>query len=664
MTVLAAGSRANGGAARPAFGAAAALLALLLGLYAELRLGPLALGAGALLDALASGAGVEGAVLRHVRLPRALGALGVGAALGLSGALLQALTRNRLAAPGVLGITAGGQLAVTLGLVMGLAVSPVLAAFAGACVAAALTFTLAGGDGESPVRLALSGIAVSLVCAAAASVLLILHENATAAVFAWSSGTLAGIDWTALVRAAWPVGLALAVTAGLARWLAVLRLGDAEAAALGVPVALVRLAGVLAAALLAAGAVALAGAIAFAGLLAPNAAALLGYRRTPAFLAASALLGGLLVLWADVGVQALAAAAGLDLPAGLALALIGAPVLLALVAARPAAGGPGSAGPAGRRPRPLPAAAGLGLLCALLIAAGSRIGPADLGGEAAAALADDRLARGLTAAVCGALLATAGQVLQRVVGNPLAGPEILGLSQGAGLGAVAVVLAAPALGPWAVQLGALAGTGACLALLLAVGWRAGFAPMATTVAGLALALLLAALTAAAVLWADLQAAQAYIWLTGSTYARGWPHLLAALPYAAVALVVAAAARQLDLMALGDPLTAGLGERPARLRLAFLAAVALLVAGAVAVVGPVAFVGLLGPHVGRLLGGARSAPALLVGAVAGAALLAGADLAGRLVLAPRELPAGSVTALIGAPYFLLLLARSRAGTARP
>ena len=181
------------------------------------------------------------------------------------------------------------------------------------------------------------------------------------------------------------------------------------------------------------------------------------------------------------------------------------------------------------------------------------------------------------------------------------------------------------------------------------------APVRLALIGVAIAGVAAALSAVAVHAAGLLGSEVLTWLAGSTYARGWSAFLAALPGLALWLPAMLLARRLDLVALGDQHAAALGTRVAGTRRAALATAALAVGLAVAAVGPVAFIGLIAPHTTRLLVGGRHMPVIAIAPLLGGALLAIADLVGRSVLAPTEVPAGVITALIGAPYFLALLA---------
>jgi iron complex transport system permease protein len=350
------------------------------------------------------------------------------------------------------------------------------------------------------------------------------------------------------------------------------------------------------------------------------------------------------------------------------MSLVGAPILVALVARRAPAENRGADLPARRRLRTgVALAAGLAsipLLSAASVAIGAAGVPAldDLlfGAQPSASdllpklVLEQRLPRTAVAFLAGALLALAGVLLQGVVRNPLAGPEVLGLTQTAGLAAVAALLFLPGSGSEAVQIAAIGGAVLALALVTGIGGRSA-APVRLALIGVAIAGVAAALSAVAVHAAGLLGSEVLTWLAGSTYARGWPAFLAALPGLVLWLPAVLLARRLDLVALGDDHAAALGTQVAQTRRAALATAALAVGLAVAAVGPIAFIGLIAPHTTRLLVGGRHMPLIAIAPLLGGTLLATADLVGRSVLAPTEVPAGVITALIGAPYFLGLLA---------
>ncbi|TKC89717.1 iron ABC transporter permease [Trinickia terrae] len=290
--------------------------------------------------------------------------------------------------------------------------------------------------------------------------------------------------------------------------------------------------------------------------------------------------------------------------------------------------------------------------------------------DAAFVLWELRMPRVLLALMIGAQLAASGMVLQAALRNPLAEPGVIGVSSGATLGIMVLLLVANFAGsfdssrleaydatwmPLAAQLG---GVGAALAVH-ALAWRNGTAPLRLVLMGVAVS---AALYAVAMTilagWGSSRIEVLLTWLSGNLYARGWRHVAVLAPWTAAALaLLPAILPRVQVLALGDDAAASVGLDVERWRFAAIAYAGFAAASAVAIAGPVAFVGLIAPHLGRLAAGgplARQAPAVLL---AGALITALADLAGRVAIAPAEIPVGAVTALLGAPLFLYLLSRS-------
>jgi ABC-type enterobactin transport system permease subunit len=259
----------------------------------------------------------------------------------------------------------------------------------------------------------------------------------------------------------------------------------------------------------------------------------------------------------------------------------------------------------------------------------------------------------------GLALGLAGALFQTFARNPLASPDVLGITQGASAGAVAAIVLTS--GPAAfltVPAAALAGALVPGGLLFALTWRVGIDGYRLVLVGIALW----AAASAAVDWlltrAQVQdAASAYVWIIGSLNGRGWEHAVPlAVSLAVLVPLALATGRALGALQFGEDTARGLGVRvPAAQSAVVLLAVA-CVATAVAAAGPVTFVALVVPQIAvRLTGGSR--PPLLASALLGAVLVVGADLTTRTVL-PQALPVGILTAAIGAPYLLWLLVRGR------
>lgn len=629
-----------------------------------------------------------GEILVGSRIPRLAAGIAVGFALGVAGALFQSLARNALASPDTLAVTGGAYLAVTAVAAFGLAVplwASGLTAFVGGVLAAGLVLGLAGGAGTSTTRLVLAGSAVALALQAATSTLLILFEEETTSLFAWGSGSLSQLGLGAFQQAAPVVVLATGCGLLLSRRLDLLGLGDDSAAALGVPVRSTRAAGTVLAVLLTAAAVTLAGPIGFVGLCAPVVARLLG-RLVPALhrhlvlIPAAGLVGALVVVLADAVVRALVGADdAMAVPTGVTTTLLGAVVLVALARRGRDAGptrqppGPGL----GVRSRTrflvvlgvlLAAAAGTVVVGLLAGSTWLRTGDVALwlqgdGPPLIRFALDERAPRVAAAVLAGAALALAGALVQATCRNPLAEPGILGITGGAGLGAVVVVTGGVTTAASTSSVLVAAAVGALLAFACVYGlaWRGGLDADRLVLIGIGVWYGTVALSTYLLVRANpWDTPRLYTWLSGSTYGRSWEQVL---PVAVALLVALPAAfvvrRELDLLALDEDTPRLVGVGLERVRLVVLVLAALLAAMAVAAVGVVGFVGLVAPHVARALVGGRHARSVPVAVLVGAVLLGVADAVGRTAIAPAQLPAGLVVALIGAPYFVYLLARSRA-----
>ncbi|UYF99011.1 FecCD family ABC transporter permease [Halomonas sp. GD1P12] len=272
-----------------------------------------------------------------------------------------------------------------------------------------------------------------------------------------------------------------------------------------------------------------------------------------------------------------------------------------------------------------------------------------------------RLPRIALAVLVGAALAVAGSLLQAIVRNPLASPDVIGITSGAAFAAVAfLALLGSTLSihwlPVAAMLGALA---AALAVI-GLSWQRGLRPTRMVLVGIGLAAALSAGTTMMIVIGDDAAAMAaYVWLTGSLYGAQWGDVLGLLPWLLVTLPVCLMlARHADAMALGDDVALGLGVAITRSRLALLTCSVVLAGAAVAFAGGLSFVGLMAPHLAARLTGRHLARLLPAAALVGALIVLCADLLGRVAFLPKDLPAGIFVAGIGAPFFVYLLYRTR------
>ena len=302
----------------------------------------------------------------------------------------------------------------------------------------------------------------------------------------------------------------------------------------------------------------------------------------------------------------------------------------------------------------------LGVAAAVALAVAVALGPTHVPVGALAAsdiVRSLRLPRALLAFLVGGSLGLAGAALQALVRNPLADPFLLGLSGGAGLGAV-LAIALHLAGPWSVPAAAFAGALVAMALVFRLGLAAGTAldPRVLILAGVAVAAFTGAITTAIVSLANaVELRSALLWLWGGLSSASWDGVaVVALALPVPVVVLLAAARPLDLLALGEEPARYLGADVAAVRRRVYLVASLLTAAAVAVSGVIGFVGLIVPHAMRAVWGHQHRALLPASFLGGGILLTLADTVARVAFAPRELPVGIVTALVGVPVFALLV----------
>ncbi|PLT28621.1 FecCD family ABC transporter permease [Peribacillus deserti] len=277
-----------------------------------------------------------------------------------------------------------------------------------------------------------------------------------------------------------------------------------------------------------------------------------------------------------------------------------------------------------------------------------------------------RLPRILIALFVGAALAAAGGILQGMIRNPLASPDILGLTNGASLAVVSfLTMFSDADNSLTVSIGwlpaaAFLGASATAVIVYLLSWKNGMSPVRMVLIGIGISTLLqAGTTLMMILGPIYRASQANIWITGSVNGSKWTDVQLLIPVVIVLLLAAITqARNLNVQELGEEVAAGAGSRIQVQRITMLLISTGLTGAAVAFAGGIGFVGLMAPHIARRLVGGAFGALLPVAAVIGAILVLAADLIGRTLFAPLEIPAGVFTASIGAPYFIYLLYKTR------
>jgi ferric hydroxamate transport system permease protein len=603
-------------------------------------------------------------------LPRAVVALLSGAALGLSGALLQQVLRNPIADPSTLGISAGAQFAMTTATLFAPALmdsARETVALLGGLAVVAILLTVTWKRGLEPITVVLAGMVVSLIAMALSATLILANGEYMMSLLIWGSGSLTQQGWDHAQAIALALSVSLMAALLLIRPLEILGLDDASARSLGVNLLSLRLLALAVAVWLATTVTAEVGVIGFVGLAAPAFARLCGARSQKDIYVAAPLIGAAILWLADGLVQLAAAGSAEMVPTGAATALLGGPLLLYLLPrlrlARHASVSM-SPSPVRRLARPL-----LPLLVILFLVLGMIVSALLIGrgpdgwSVATGQLLDDllpfRAPRIAAAAVAGAMLAAAGMILQRMTDNPLASPEVLGVSAGAGVGLAAVLFAFPAPTMGTRLIGAAIGVLVALIALLSVAGQQEKNSERLLLGGLAVGALCNALVNAVMITGDARAFQLLAWISGSTNQITWTEASAALAVALVLLgLLPLMTRWLEILPLGADHARAVGLPLQMTRMTLTLFAAGLTAAASLIVGPLSFVGLVAPHMARLLGFGRAHHQLLAAILIGAGLMTGADWLSRIVSFPYQLPLGLFASLIGGPYLIWLLRRNQ------
>jgi len=607
---------------------------------------------------------IQQMLFHYSLLPRLAISLLVGAGLGLVGVLFQQVLRNPLAEPTTLGVATGAQLGMTIITLWALpgTLAPQFAALVGACVVGAIVFGVAWGKRLSPVTLILAGLVVSLYCGAVNQLLVIFHHDQLQSMFLWSTGTLTQTDWS-IVQRLWPQLLGgVLLTLLLLRPLTLMGLDDGVARNLGLALSLARLAALTLAIVISALLVNAVGIIGFIGLFAPLLAKMLGARRLLSRLILAPLIGAL-ILWLSDQVILWLTRVWMEVSTGSVTALIGAPLLLWLLPRLRSMSAPamnaGDKVQAERQHVLWFALAGGAVLLLAVIAALAFGRDADGWHWASGAMLDEllpwRAPRILAALIAGVMLAVAGCIIQRLTGNPMASPEVLGISSGAAFGVVVMLFFVPgnAFG-WLMPAGSIGAAVTLLIIMIAAG-RGGFSPHRMLLAGMALSTAFTMLLMMLQASGDPRMAQILTWIAGSTYnATNEQVVSTGLAMIVLLALVPLCRRWLTVLPLGGDTARSVGMALSASRIGLLLLAASLTATATLTIGPLSFIGLMAPHIARMMGFRRTMPHIVMSALTGGIMLVIADWCGRMVLFPYQIPAGLLSTFIGAPYFIYLL----------
>lgn len=599
-------------------------------------------------------------------VPRFSMALLVGGTLGLVGSLFQQLTQNRMISPLTFGTSSGAW----LGLVLLNVIAPHWAgeyslwfALLGATLAMALVVVTVGINNLSGLPIVLAGMAVNLLLGAIATAVILLNDQYAQNLFVWGAGDLGQNGWETfnwLILKLTPIFLLLVFAP---RILQLLSIGTQGAAGRGLNVSgaffLLMVIGVW----LASVSITAVGVISFVGLIAPNIALRLGFVKARSELLASIGLGATLLALTD----SLATYLGqwsLDMiPTGTATAVIGAPALIFIARRQLSAQDQLSLtlpdGPEYVRK-------GFALLLAIGAGAVLLLNIFAIPGSSSALFQwpdafewSLRWPRIVTALSAGFSLAIAGVVLQRLVYNPLASPDILGVSAG---GVLALVLTSLLFGysihelsPWVAFGGSLVALG----VLLLLGRKHDFAPSILILTGLSLTAVLEALVQFALTRVGEDKYVLLGWLSGSTYRVEAQSALTLFGLVFIASIsVLALSRWITLIATGRQFAVARGLNINFAYGLLLLLVALLCAVVTTTMGPVSFVGLLAPHIALMMGARQVKAQILLAGSVGSALLLLSDFVGQVIVYPAQVAAGTLVSVLGGSYFIYLLVRAK------
>ncbi|WP_311151618.1 Fe(3+)-hydroxamate ABC transporter permease FhuB [Neisseria sicca] len=605
---------------------------------------------------------LDALMVQNNTLPRMAMALLAGGSTATATMLMQQLMRNPLASDSTLAVSSGAQAALVAATVFApsfLAYGTSAVAFAGAAAALGAVLRLSARRALQPLSVVLAGLVVSLYLGSLTGIVMLFFSEETRGVMQWGSGSLVQDSWRDTLGLLWRIAVAAILTAFLIKPLNIMSLGDTQAESAGIPVKKIRLLSLAVAAFLSAGVVGFVGMMGFVGLAAATLVRQMGVRTLSMRLICSFIVGALLLMLTDNGLMLLKHYRGTDLPAGAVTALVGAPLLLWLTAKAPPR-------PSFQTTSDISTAAPhvprllrfLPLIAVAVSVLAFTVGRYD---ETLRLTIDPeyfvfRYPRVLLAAATGTMLALTGVILQRLTQNPMAGPELLGISSGTAFGAMSVVmLFGITSGSGWFWLTGIVSALVSLGLLMLFNRKNGFTPEKILLTGMALAALADAAIRIWMATGDFRVQLLLLWMSGSTYqATPESALTVGLLAAALLLLILPLQRWLGLLSLNATIARSVGINVPLARLVLIVSSAALTALSTLLIGPLSFVGLLAPHLARMLGARLPKQQLAAAALIGASVMMTADWLGRQVMFPYEVPAGMMATLIGGAYFMMMM----------
>ncbi|WP_368869859.1 Fe(3+)-hydroxamate ABC transporter permease FhuB [Proteus mirabilis] len=602
----------------------------------------------------------------HAQLPRLAMTIVIGGLFGIVGSLMQQLTQNNLTSPLTLGTSSGAWLAlviINIWFTHWVADYSVIAATIGALVAFSLVIIIAGIRNMTGLPLVVSGMVVNILLGAIATALITLNTQFAQNIFMWGAGDLAQNGWDKFLWLLPRITPVLLIIIFAPRILTLLRLGHEGATARGLSVLPVFAFFIILSNWLVSVSITVVGVISFIGLLAPNIVRTMGARTARQELIASGVMGICLLLITDSLAILIGQWLNTVIPSGVTAAAIGAPALIWFSRKKMRAEDQLSITLISQTKKlsiytliGITALLILGLMLTLFIKIDGHQWQWEIPSVYQWALRFPRL---LTALFAGIALAIAGVILQRLIYNPLASPDILGVSSGA---TFALVFSSLILGntlqtsQWGI---ALLGSGAVMFALLVLGKRHQYAPASLILTGIALTASLEALIQFFLAKGSLSSYKILLWLSGSTYrVTASQAIYFSLAITFIVGLVLLLTRWLTLISVGRNFALARGLHTEHASIILLIIVSLLCALVTSTVGPIAFIGLVAPHMAILIGAQKIKSQLIVSGLIGATLLIWADWLGQVLIYPAQIAAGTLVAILGGSYFICLMLFNR------
>ncbi len=617
---------------------------------------------------------VEQNVIMDLRLPRLIMGIIAGGVFGFTGTLFQSLMKNPLASSSTLGINAGAYFTVVLfniflkDFITGI---PFLQALIGALGTAFIVVYLSGGKKAKPIQMTLVGTALSLVFSSITSTLQILYEYETKGLFLWGSGSLMQTNWKGITFSFPITFICFLICIIISPKLDILELGNDTASALGLNVDLYRYTGILIGVIATSAVVSVVGPIGFVGLIAPHIIKRMGFNKHKHIFLLSTIWGSVILVGADI-ISRLYTDGSYELPVGSFTAIIGAPWLIYLAyktGKNLSNSREGLLFQAGKNKISYPI-----LLCLLsgiiiiifinsLKYGGQELSLKEIieilsgsGNEVSSLIINKvRLPRAITALLAGIVLAVSGLLLQTVLNNTLADQSTIGITHGAGLGALFAIYFLSSKSIILIPICAFVGAVLSSLIIFKISKISNYSPSMLILVGIAVNAICSAGINIIVISTTVGKSASLVWLAGSTYSSSWNNVTVLLTVMAVIFPIAwILCKELDAVMLGEDIAIAIGSNVTKIRILTSIFGIFLAAIAVSTVGTVAFIGLLAPHMARFLVGGKHQKSMVISGLLGGLMLLISDLIGRVIIYPSEIPSGLIVSVIGAPYFLWLL----------